>query len=244
MFPGPTARGCATTLACSNANQPPAAARDAALFRARRDPRYFFERVLGWTPWSKQVEIAEALLDAIEGRGLRRLAVRSGNGVGKTALAARLMLWVLSCYPDSCVITTAPTARQVDELLWREARAAYHGSLLPLGGRFFDGRSRWDLAPLRYALGFTSEKSRPERFQGFHAGLILFIVDEASAVPAPIWEAIKGSSLSGTALILAFSNPSRLTGEFYQAFHAKQHLWRKFHISAFDTPTSPGNPPK
>ena len=57
--------------------------------------------------------------DAIDGRGPKRIAVRSGNGVGKTAIAARVLLWVLRCYPESIVITTAPTTRQVNELLWR-----------------------------------------------------------------------------------------------------------------------------
>ena len=93
-------------------------------------------RVLGWQPWPKQAEIARAVQDAIAGDGPRRIAVRSGNGVGKTALAARIMLWALRCHPSSVVVTTAPTQRQVSELLWREARDAYHGARIGLGGVF------------------------------------------------------------------------------------------------------------
>ena len=101
--------------------------------------------------------------DAILGKGLKRVAVRSGNGVGKTALAARIMLWALRCFPESIVVTTAPTTRQVRELLWREARSAYHASVVPLGGVFYDGQPRWDLGPLRYAIGLSPEHTRPER---------------------------------------------------------------------------------
>ena len=181
--------------------------------------------------------------DAIDGRGPKRIAVRSGNGVGKTAIAARVLLWVLRCCPESVVITTAPTTRQVNELLWREARGAYHASLYPLGGHFYERQPRWELGARRFALGMSPESTRPERFQGFHADLILFIVDEASGVPGAHWEAIKGSLLAGNSIVLAIGNPTRLHGELYDAFHCSAHLWKTLHISAFDTPnlsTDPG----
>ncbi len=192
--------------------------------------------MLIWSPWSKQTEIAEAVRDGIQGAGPRRIAVRSGNGAGKTAIAARVMLWAMRCFPQSIVVTTAPTTRQVDQLLWREARGAYHASHYPLGGRFYEGQAMWELGPRHYALGMSPENTRPERFQGFHADLILFIVDEASGVPEPHWEAIKGSLLAGRSVVLAIGNPTRLHGEFYDAFHGAAHLWRQLHISAFDTP--------
>lgn len=209
------------------------------IYRSRDDPEVFFKEILGWTPWAKQTEIARAVAEAVRGQGPRRVAVRSGNGVGKTALAARLMLWTLWCHP-SVVVTTAPTQRQVDDLLWREARAAYHAARLPLGGRFYQGRSRWDLGPRRYAIGVSPEHTRPEGFQGFHADLILFLVDEASGIPPAHWEAIKGSLLAGNAAVLAIGNPTRLEGEFYDAFHRQAALWRRMHISAFDTPNLTG----
>ena len=215
-------------------------ARRTVLDRSRHDPAFFFHRVLGWTPWTKQTLIAEAVRDAILGKGLKRVAVRSGNGVGKTALAARIMLWALRCFPESIVVTTAPTTRQVRELLWREARSAYHASVVPLGGVFYEGQPRWDLGPLRYAIGLSPEHTRPERFQGFHADTVLFIVDEASGVPAAHWEAIKGSLLAGNAVVLAIGNPTRLHGEFYDAFHRHAALWIRHHISAFDTPNLNG----
>ena len=204
--------------------------------RSQRDPAYFFEHILGWQPWSRQIDIALAVRDAIAGRGPKRIAIRSGNGVGKTAIAARIMLWALRCHRDSVVITTAPTTRQVTEILWREARDAYLAAHRPLGGTFYDGQARWDLGPRRFALGMSPENTRPERFQGFHASLIVFIVDEASGVPPAHWEAIKGSLLAGNAVLLAIGNPTRLSGEFYDAFHKNAALWRCLHISAFHSP--------
>lgn len=208
--------------------------------RSRDDPEVFFKEVLGWTPWAKQAEIARAVAAAVRGAGPRRVAVRSGNGVGKTALAARLMLWALQSHPSSVVVTTAPTQRQVTELLWREARSAYYRARARLGGVFYQGQPRWDLGPRRYAIGVSPEHTRPEAFQGFHADLILFLVDEASGIPPAHWEAIKGSLLAGNAAVLAIGNPTRLEGEFYDAFHGQAALWRRMHISAFDTPNLTG----
>ena len=210
------------------------------LGRSRDDPEFFFHEVLGWRPWAKQTEIARAVAAAVHGEGPRRVAVRSGNGVGKTALAARLMLWALYCHESSVVVTTAPTQRQVTELLWREARSAYYRARVDLGGVFYEGQPRWDLGPRRYAIGVSPEHTRAEAFQGFHADLIVFLVDEASGIPPAHWEAIKGSLLAGRAAVLAIGNPTRLEGEFYDAFHGRASLWRRLHISAFDTPNLTG----
>ena len=107
-------------------------------------------------------------------------------------------------------------------------------------GFFYEGQCRWDLGPRRYAIGLSPEHSRPERFQGFHADLIVFVADEASGIPAAHWEAMKGSLLAGNAVIVAVGNPTRLEGEFYDAFHKNAGLWRRLHISAFDTPNLTG----
>src|SRR4051794_20665753 len=85
-----------------------------ALEAIRRDPVNFCREVLKFESWSKQREIFESVRDN------QRTAVRSAHGVGKTATAARAVLWFLAAYPYSRVITTAPTFSQVKELLWRE----------------------------------------------------------------------------------------------------------------------------
>lgn len=203
---------------------------------AAEDPYFFFQNILQWRPWSKQMEVADAVWEGLKGEGPKRVAVRSANGTGKTALAARIMLWAVGCFPGTVAVTTAPTMRQVNDLLWREARDAYRSARINLGGYFYEGQARWERDAKSFAVGLSPDHTRPERFQGFHADRILFIVDEASGVPEAHWEAIKGSALAGNAVILAIGNPTRLHGEFHDAFHRQAHLWRRLHISAFDTP--------
>ena len=192
----------------------------------RDDPVGFVKEWLGATPWEKQRRILEALRDH------DYVAVRSCNGSGKTYIAAHAVIWWLMCYDDAVVITTAPTERQVSELLWREIRAIHRDNAELIGGRITT--TRLDLAERRFAFGFSTNVE--ERFQGFHQGHILFVVDEASGVEAKIFDAIEGSMTSRHAKMLLIGNPNSLSGVFYDAFHKERAYWKTIHISAFDTP--------
>ena len=190
------------------------------------DPVGFVSKQLGASPWSKQIEIIEAIRDH------SRVAVRSCNGSGKTYIAAYVVLWWLMCHTDAVVITTAPTGHQVKDVLWREIRRAYNENQFLIGGNLL--RTSLDMGAKHFALGLSTDT--PERFQGFHEGHILFVVDEASGVREGIFEAIEGSLTSADAKVLLLGNPTSLRGTFYEAFHKRRGLWKTIHISAFDTP--------
>ncbi|NQW16788.1 MAG: hypothetical protein HQ478_04805 [Chloroflexi bacterium] len=200
------------------------------------DPAEFARAQLGAELWSKQAEI----LGAVRDHG--RVAVRSCNGSGKTFTAACAVLWWLMCFEDALAITTAPSEHQVRDVLWREVRRAYRGHEALFGGTL--NRTSLELGDKHYANGLST--NRPDRFQGFHEGSILFVVDEAPGVDDEIFEAIEGSMTSARARLLLLGNPTSLSGTFYEAFHSKRQLWSTIHISAFDTPNllqSPDEPP-
>lgn len=206
---------------------------DALCRGVRKDPAKFLREILGFVPWSKQVQVLESVRDN------KRTAVRSANGVGKTAIAARTVLWFLAAHPRSVVVTTAPTWKQVETQLWREMAAAFDQ---PLAREWFkllgqDEIFKTDLviAPNWYATGISTEK--PERFSGFHSPHILLVVDEASGVADAIFEAAEGFLTSKNARVLLISNPSQLSGEFYRAFHRDASLWNRIHIAITDTPS-------
>ncbi len=190
------------------------------------NPVGFVEGELGCPLWRKQADILKAVRDH------RRVAVRSCNGSGKTYTAACAVVWWLSSFTEAIAVTTAPTERQVKELLWREIRRIHTRNAAFIGGDCH--QTALDISPSRFARGFTSDS--PERFQGFHHANILFVVDEASGVPEEIYEAIEGSMTTGRARLLLIGNPTRREGTFYDAFHSRRGLWRTIHISAFDTP--------
>ena len=192
----------------------------------REDPVGFAARILGVRPWDKQRRI----LDAIAHN--RSVAVRSCNGAGKTFTAAVVILWWLMSYDNAIVITTAPSERQVREILWRELRNLYIPIRDIVGGKLT--RTRLEFSPKRYAYGFSTNTE--DRFQGFHSGNILVIVDEASGVDEFIYNAISGVTTSRNSKLLLIGNPHGYAGTFYNAFHKDRKQFETIHISAFDLP--------
>ena len=187
----------------------------------KNDPLYFSEKVLSVPLWEKEKDILTAIKDN------REVSVRSCNASGKTFTASRAVHWWLMSFEDSVVITTAPTFRQVKEILWREIRAAQSGKGLYNESSILD--TQINISDKWFALGLSTDK--PDQFQGFHSKNLMVIVDEASGVEEAIFEAIDGLKPDKVVLI---GNPLRNQGRFADSF--KDPYTKKISISAFDTP--------
>ena len=78
------------------------------------NPAAFLEDMLDMKCDNWQGEVAADIAE------YPKVAVKSGQGVGKTALEAGLIIWFLVCRPFSKVIATAPTMQQLYDVLWAE----------------------------------------------------------------------------------------------------------------------------
>lgn len=195
------------------------------LKRCQEDPLFFSHYVLGGEqPWSKQIQIMLSVRDN------PRTVVPSGFGVGKTWTAARIALWFLFSYPHSLVITTAPTWRQVESVLWAEIRRQHGSSKLSLGGDPL--RTQVKIADDWFALGLATDE--PTRFQGFHSAHLLLVFDEAAGIDRQIWDIAEGQMAGAHARWLAIGNPIIPSGPFYDACTSPS--WHKIHISCLDSP--------
>lgn len=168
--------------------------------------------------WAKQEEILWAV------RNHKYIAVRSGNTVGKTHVAAQIVLDYLTIYPDSIVVTTAPGWTQVAELMWREIAKCVQTSKIPIGGELL--KTKLELSPSHYAIGISTNDVH--RMSGFHSasGHLLAVIDEASGVEPAIWEAIHSLHPHR---ILAIGNPLEISGDFYDCFSSP--IWHKISIN-------------
>jgi phage terminase large subunit len=203
------------------------------ILELRKRPELFIEHILGAKLWEKQIEIANGLRDH------RIVVVRSCHGSGKTFLAAQLALWWLYTRPFSTVITTAPTGRQVTDLLWKEIRKSYKRATEILGGPGLGGEMlpkapRLVVDDEWLCVGFSTDD--PTSFQGWHApGGILAIFDEAPGIAPDIWDAARGVIVGDQDRLLCIGNPTETSGPFYNLFKQEGNI-AKFHISAYDVP--------
>lgn len=178
------------------------------LIECQRDPLFFAREVLGMTLTDDQ----EAVLLAI--RDNKRVVVRSCNNVGKTCVGAIAVLWFGFCFQPCKIITTATVARQVKAQVWSEIHRHYHSAQYELGGEL--KVQEWRIAADSFAIGFSTDKT--DRFQGWHAEHLLFVLDEASGLAATIFEGAEGSMGGHHARLLVLGNPLRPEGEFHKCF--------------------------
>lgn len=190
------------------------------------NPVEFASRVLGVRLWQKQCDVLRAVADC------RRVAVKSGNGLGKDFTAAVAILWYLCVHDPGIVLSTAPTFRQVRHVLWRQVHALHRRAPDTLGGRLLD--TRWELADDRYALGLSANGA--DQFQGFHCENMLVVIDEAEGVAEPIYEAVEALMTSANPKLLLIGNPTTTYGAFHRAFHQESGIYRTITISALESP--------
>ncbi|MFQ5809778.1 MAG: hypothetical protein ACE5JM_09190 [Armatimonadota bacterium] len=199
------------------------------------DPRLFVRECLGWkpTPWQDAALVSIALPGTT--------AIKTGHAVGKTAIAAAAAVWAVVVFPAAAVITTAPTFRQVESLLWREIRSQVSRARIPLGMEIFKTALAHD--DEAWAMGLSTDD--PNRFQGFHGvgektwgdtqarPVVFVIADEAAGIAPAIWQGIKGIITGPSDRLLAIGNPTDPTGDFARMFKPRSQA-RRQSISSWE----------
>lgn len=164
----------------------------------------------------------------------------SGNsfGVGKTFLAARLAVWFLCTHKPSIVVSTAPTLRQVKDLLWSEIRDAHQKALIPIGGELLQLSLKF--SERHFAVGFSTDAENMDKFTGLHQANQLVIFDQAGGIEPTIWEAAEGLMTSAYVRWLAISNSAISDGELANICMPDRKTrfgtWNVLRIKASESP--------
>lgn len=159
-------------------------------------------------------------------RNNKRTAIKSGNTVGKTTIAADIVNdWLFTHGPQAKVITTSSSWTQVEEVLWKEIRSFVTSSKIPLGAEILNTSLK--LSDEWFAIGISTDT--PVRFQGFHSPHLLILADEASGIAPEIWEMFEALHPEK---IVALGNPLEANGPFFDCFSS--NLWHKITISCLD----------
>lgn len=196
------------------------------------NPVGFIEEGLGETLWSKQREIAEALVTH------QRVAVPAGHGGGKSHLSARLVAWWVSSHPvgTTLAVTIAPTHRQVRNIIWPHirktaAQAKLRGEVLT---------QSWKVNGDIVAYGFSPSPYDESAAQGIHMPNLLIIVDEAGGIGEVVGQALEALMTGGNTRLLLLGNPPTDKEDSWFERSCNSPLYKTIPISAYDTPNFTG----
>jgi hypothetical protein len=177
-----------------------------------------------------------------------RSAVASGRGIGKSALVSWLVLWMLTTRIGASVIVSANSEAQLRSITWAEVTKWL---AMMINSHWFEISAtriipaKWltelverDLRKgTRYwgAEGRLWSEENPDAYAGLHnSDGVMLIFDEASGIPDAIWDVAQGFFTENTPhrFWMAFSNPRRASGYFFECFNAKRAFWRTRNIDA------------
>ncbi len=189
----------------------------------------YVKEVIGATPDDIQGDI---LLSA---QNNMKTAVRSGHGIGKSALEAWAIKWFMYSRPFPKIPCTAPTQHQLKDILWAELskwnRQAADQHLFQWTAETFKHKAHpeeW------FAVARTA--STPDALQGFHADHILYVIDEASGVRDEIFQPVLGALTSDNSKLLMCGNPTRVSGFFFDAFNKNRAIFHTFKVDGRNSP--------
>lgn len=182
--------------------------------------------------WSKQKEICYSIVE------YQRTAVKASHSNGKTMIMSRLGVWHLVTKPlgESMLLTTAPTNRQVEFILWKEIRQTHHRAFLKDKGFGEVLTKQWKWNGSTIGLGASPSKYDESAFQGFHSPNQLILVDEAGGIPHLFGNALEGITTGANTKIAIIGNPpTDEEGSWFQQ-QCENGLYNVISIPATATP--------
>lgn len=199
----------------------------AATVRAlSKNPVAWIEAATGSRLWSKQREIAWSVIRN------RNTVVPSCNGAGKSFIAGAINAFGVNNYDGFLGLTTAPTDRQVKQILWAEIRRIYTNQRLPLAGT--PDMTQLLIDEDHRLIGFATSDTNQNAFQGIRARHTWITLDEACGISPIIYEGAKSILAAGSGRLLQLSNPVDPTSTFYEECQRSENT--VIQLSAYDTP--------
>jgi len=171
------------------------------------------------------------------------ISIKSGTTTGKTCYLATKALHFLTCFPESKTVCTAPTGHQLDDLLMAEMQAwsrrikydKIRDSINQIQGKIYiEGYRDWYIAAR--TIPRDSKDKLGDVLAGFHAPYLLFIVDEASGVPDPVFKGLEGSMIQQNVWCVLASNPTRNLGFFFDTHNKNKSQWANITFSSLRSP--------
>ena len=187
-------------------------------------PVEFVQDIIRVSPDPEQEKILQSVASN------QMTSVRSGHGIGKSAVEAWVLIWFILTRPFPKIPCTAPTQHQLFDILWAEVSKWIRNNPV-LSKELVWTKERVYMRKYPEEWFATARTaSKPDALQGFHADHLLYIIDEASGVDDRIFEPVLGSLSTPGARLLMCGNPTQLSGFFFDSHHKNRASYSTFHI--------------
>jgi hypothetical protein len=198
-------------------------------------------RLLNFEPtWQQQdvIRIVRRETQLPPDRRLKRIAIKSGQGPGKTALSVVIMIWRVLLGVDALGIVTAPTMTQAKDVwlgtcrkMMNKAHPLLRSFVKPTKSRVLVGgvnHPDWSIQLMA--------ASRPENTQGRHDKYLTFLEEESSGIEDEIDEQIKGTLTNENSLLIKIGNPNYRDVHFFDAFNSQRDEYHTYTMNAEESP--------
>lgn len=208
-------------------------------------PTYRDNEMVTW----QQLQVLEAIKEqcAKEKEPKIKISIASGRGVGKSFLLGGLILWSILRKENTQGAVTAPTSRQLNDVLWARLgeviqRAKLYGGDL---GKFFVRELDKTTEKVQmkkyedtwFISAKVGKKENPEALAGVHSrNFVLIASDEASGVPDEIFKTAEKGLTDPSYLMILISNYRKLNGFFHDSFKRNSEYWTNFTFNGEESP--------
>lgn len=216
------------------------------------DPVLWANDFLGIKPWSAQAKVAMSVVDN------KNVVVKAGHEVGKSWLAGLLICWWVDTrwdLPGGCfVVSTAPSTRQINAIVWREVRKFYNLAKKRFAEGLIDHQlpgyitsdAHWRL-PDGIELGYgakpadgADKESGNDSMSGIHARYVLAVGDEAVGLSKGLIGDLANITSNATSRRFLICNPTNPLSYVASIYKRDLQGWAKHTISVFDSPNFHG----
>lgn len=195
-----------------------------------------FADAMRFQPTWQQAQVMDAVMRAEYGLGPNKIAVKSGQGPGKTTISGLIGLWRTLRHEDAMTIVTAPTMRQCTDVWLAEVRRnlkkadPWIQKVINITKTKIEiaGRPDWGVKLVT--------ATREENAQGYHDPNMTIIMEEASGIPQELVTQFKGTISNPNSLTLMIGNPNTRDCAFFDAFYGPvSGKWVHITLNAEDT---------
>lgn len=216
---------------------------------------------LGVQPWSAQGDVMMSVVRD------KNVVVKAGHEVGKSWMAGLLIAWWIDTrwhLPGGAfVVSTAPSTKQINAIVWREVRkfhqlaqqrynerqrrlqagldlGDYRWADHPLPG-YITSQAHWRLENgIELGYGSKPPDAKEDTMSGIHARYVLAVGDEAVGLSESLIDDLGNITSNATSRRFLILNPTNPLCYVAKIFKNNITSWSRHTISVFDSPNFHG----